>query len=148
MDYPSLFSAVNGLGLLGWIVLVLAPRRWVFLGAVPRFAIPLLISVLYTGLVAVHFAASGGGYGSIEAVRQLFASDAMLVAGWAHFIAFDLLIGCFCADRLDRSGVHRVVQAPVLLSVFMFGPVGLLLTFLIEGGLWLLRQSAATPKEA
>jgi hypothetical protein len=62
----------------------------------------------------------------------LFASDPVLVAGWGHYLAFDLLIGVVLADRMDRAAVPRLLQAPVLLATFMFGPVGWLLGMLTE----------------
>jgi hypothetical protein len=73
-----------------------------------------------------------GGFGSIAEVRTLFMSDPVLVAGWGHYLAFDLLIGTLLADRLDRAGVTRWLQAPVLLLTFMFGPAGWLLGLATE----------------
>jgi hypothetical protein len=127
MNWPSLFSLVNSLALAGWLILLLAPRGWRVLGLAPRLLIPGAISVVYAALMGAHFAGAGGGFGSIEAVRTLFASDPVLVAGWGHYLAFDLLIGSLIADRLDRAGVSRLLQAPILLTTFLFGPVGWLL---------------------
>ena len=86
----------------------------------------------------VHFAEAGGGRGSLAEVRPLFAHDHLLVAGWVHFLAFDLMIGALMADRMDRVGVHRALQAPVLLSIFLFRPLGVLLALGTEGGLRVL----------
>ncbi len=133
MTWDQAFSLSNMLAMLGWIVLLLAPRRIEALGLAVRYAIPLALSVLYTAIVAVHFAGSGGGYGSIAAVRTLLSGDPMLVAGWVHYLAFDLFVGTIVAERMDRVGVHRIVQAPVLVLVFMFGPVGFLAALMIEG---------------
>jgi hypothetical protein len=127
MDWNAWFSGLNTLALVGWGVLLLAPRRWHRLGRVPRLAVPATIAVAYTALMAGHFAASGGGYGSLAAVRTLFDSDPLLVAGWSHYLAFDLLVAGWLADRLDAVGVSRLLQAPVLLAVFLFGPAGWLL---------------------
>lgn len=127
MDWPSIFSLMNALAMAGWLVLLLAPRRWTALGLLPRLVVPGVIALLYTALMGAHFAVAGGGYGSIAAVRTLFASDPVLLAGWGHYLAFDLLIGVLLAERLDRAGVTRWLQAPVLLATFMFGPAGWLL---------------------
>jgi hypothetical protein len=127
MDWSQLFSASGSLAMFGWLVLLLAPRGWTVLGWMPRLVVPGAIAVLYTALMGAHFAASGGGYGSIAEVRQLFTSDPVLVAGWGHYLAFDLLIGVLLADRMDAAGVPRLLQAPVFLAAFMFGPAGWLL---------------------
>ncbi|SLN72506.1 ABA4-like family protein [Roseisalinus antarcticus] len=129
------FSIASLAAMVGWTILIFAPRRWPLLNGVPRWAIPLALSVLYSGLVLANFSASGGGYGSIAEVRQLFASDQVLVAGWAHCLAFDLMIGAIMAERMDRAGVQRPWQAPVLCAILMFGPLGLLLAVLTEAGL-------------
>ncbi|MBK4217114.1 DUF4281 domain-containing protein [Paracoccus caeni] len=134
MEWEAVFGLVNMLALACWAVLIVMPRagRWAYLGVAPRWVVPLVFSALYTMLVMIYFAETGGGYDSVAAVRRLFASDPMLLAGWLHFLAFDLLVGCLIADRMDRAGVHRVVQAGPLLAVFLFGPAGLLFGLAVE----------------
>jgi hypothetical protein len=132
MHWSTIFSLMNSAALLGWLVLLLAPRRWHTLGWLPRYAVPGAIALVYVALMGAHFAAAGGGFGSIGAVRRLFDSDPVLVAGWGHYLAFDLLVGTMLADRLDRAGVTRLLQAPVLLTTFMFGPAGWLLGLATE----------------
>jgi hypothetical protein len=134
MDWSALFSLVNGLALAGWAVLLLAPRRWTLLGWLPRVIVPGIIALLYVALMGAYVADAGGGFGSIAEVRTLFMSDPVLVAGWGHYLAFDLLIGSLLADRLDRAGVTRWLQAPVLLLTFLFGPAGWLLGLATEAG--------------
>ncbi|MEM1361126.1 MAG: abscisic acid-deficient protein Aba4 family protein, partial [Pseudomonadota bacterium] len=89
----------------------------------------LILSVLYTGFILAYFGRSDGGYGSLAEVRQLFTTDQLLLAGWIHYLAFDLMVGGFLADRMDRLRLHRVLQAPILFCTFMFGPVGVLLAY-------------------
>ena len=132
MNWSTIFSAMNGAAMAGWLVLILAPRRWQALGLLPRVAVPGAISVVYVALIGAYFAGSGGGFGSIAEVRRLFESDPVLVAGWGHYLAFDLLIGVMLADRMDRAGVTRLLQAPVLLMTFLFGPAGWLLGLITE----------------
>lgn len=129
MPLEQIFSISGNLAMAGWIVLIFAPRRWTYLNVIPRLAVPLALSVLYAGFILTYFAQSGGGYGSLADVRQLFSLDELLLAGWIHYLAFDLIVGGFLADRMDRLGMHRTVQAPILLATFLFGPVGVLLAY-------------------
>ena len=124
-------------------VLLLAPRRMAVLGWVPRMVVPGVIAIVYTALMGAHFASTEGGFGSIAAVRALFSSDPVLVAGWGHYLAFDLLIGVLLADRMDRAGVTRLLQAPVLLTTFMFGPAGWLLGIVTEAAARFRNQRVA-----
>jgi hypothetical protein len=127
MSWNDVFRLASGLALAGWIALLLLPRRpW--LNQLIRIGVVGVLSVLYSSLIFVYFyRVQGGGFGSIGAVRTLFSSDPLLVAGWVHYLAFDLFIGVWLAERLDGQGLSRFVQAPILMAAFMFGPVGLLL---------------------
>ena len=129
MPLEQVFSLSGSLAMLGWLVLILAPRRWPLLNAVPGLVVPLILSVFYAAYILAFFASSGGGYGTLAEVRQLFTLDELLLAGWIHYLAFDLMVGGFLASRMDRLGIHRAVQAPVLFSTFMFGPIGVLLAY-------------------
>lgn len=135
MTADDLFGLASAAVLPGWLILIFAPRaRWVLLDLVPALILPLGLSALYAGLILTHFGASGGGFGSIAGVRQLFASDYGLVAGWVHYLAFDLMIGAMMAGKMDQIGLSRVSQAPLLGLIFLFGPLGLLLIWITEFG--------------
>lgn len=134
ISFEPLFMFLNTMAISGWLILLAAPRDWRILGLVPRYVVPGVIALVYTGLIAAHFAGAGGGYGSLAAVRALLSSDPMLLAGWAHFLAFDLLIGVLIAERMDRAGVNRLLQIPALVATFLFGPAGWLLGLATEAG--------------
>ena len=134
MTYETIFNIANGAAGLAWVWLILLPR-WkpmdmaIFLGLIPA------LSSAYSALVFVHFfEVQGGGFGSIAEVRQLFSSDPVLVAGWIHYLAFDLFVGWWIAREADSVGMSRVIQAPLLAATFLFGPLGLLLFHIIKAG--------------
>ena len=137
MTPEDLFGLANMVALPGWAILIFAPRRWPALNLVPAIGIPLVLSVLYAGLVLRYFAEAGGGYATLAEVKTLFLSDEVLVAGWAHYLAFDLMVGALMAVRLDRIGVSRLIQAPIQISIFLFGPVGVIFTYAMEATLLL-----------
>jgi ABA DEFICIENT 4-like len=88
--------------------------------------IPALLSLAYAGLVAAYFAGAEGGFSSIAAVRALFASDALLVAGWLHYLAFDLFVGAWQVRTARAEGIPHLLVVPCLVLTFLFGPVGFL----------------------
>ncbi len=133
MTPESLFALTGPPVLLGWAILILGPRRFVVLNAVPSVVIPVALSAVYAALVLRHFADTGGGYGSLAEVRMLFGSDWMLLAGWVHYLAFDMMVGAMLAGRMDRAGIGRIVQGPILVVTFLFGPMGVLVALLAEG---------------
>lgn len=133
MTPESLFALTGPPVLLGWAILILGPRRFAMLNAVPGMVIPVALSALYAALVLRHFADTGGGYGSLAEVRLLFGSDWMLLAGWVHYLAFDMMVGAVLAGRMDRAGIGRIVQGPILAVTFLFGPMGVLIALVAEG---------------
>lgn len=135
MSPEGLFALTGPPVVVGWLVLILGPRGIRWLDAVPGVVIPLALSAVYAGLVLVHFAGAGGGYGSLAEVRRLFGSDWMLLAGWVHYLAFDMMVGAWLAARMDAAGIGRLVQAPILGATFLFGPVGVVLALVTEGTL-------------
>lgn len=133
-DWEDLFSASGSLAMAGWAALILLPRR-PFLLLVLRQGVVLLLSLFYAGLILAYFFTVPGGFGSLAELRQLFASEPLLLAGWVHYLAFDLFVGGWIAARADALGVSRLVQAPILLATFLFGPIGLLLWWGAASGL-------------
>ncbi len=127
MNWETAFSIASATAGLCWLALVFLPRSWPVLPAVIRLAVPLLLAVAYSALVLAYLFRVEGGFDSIVHVRALFSSDPVLLAGWFHYLAFDLLIGAWIADEADRHGVSRFIQAPILVATFMFGPLGWLL---------------------
>lgn len=132
MPFDTLFSFASSAAMAGWLALILLPR-WPMLIQSLRLGLVGALSLLYSLLIFVYFfRVEGGGFGSIGEVRTLFMSDGVLVAGWVHYLAFDLFIGTWIAVEADRRQFNRVLQAPILLATFLFGPLGLLL-FTITG---------------
>ena len=135
-DYSQVFSGFNMLAMTGWLLLMLAPKRWTWLLCITGILIPGILAAGYGGLMLTHMSdVQGGGYGSLAKVKTLMSYDAVLLAGWAHYLCFDLVIGTLIAREADKIGLVRLVQIPILFATFMFGPVGLLLFFLSWGGL-------------
>lgn len=142
MSFEQGFSLAGTLTMVGWVVLVLLPRWSILLSGI-RFGIIGLLSVAYVTLIMVYFfRVEGGGFGSISEVRQLFLSDGGLLAGWIHYLAFDLFVGLWIAEKADRAALSRLIQAPILIATFMFGPLGLLMFHATRGAQTLLLSAS------
>ncbi len=130
------FSLGSMLAMAGWLVLLISLFARQIRPAVQtatHLVIPALLAIAYGLLIHTGFAeADGGGFGSIDQVRTLFASDAALTAGWLHYLAFDLFVGSWIvADGLDRR-IPALLILPCLPLTFLFGPLGLLLFILLR----------------
>lgn len=146
LDPHSAFSIAGTVAILGWLGLLVSlfvPAARRAAQAVATVAIPALLAIAYLLLLGQSWGQTpGGGFGSIEAVRALFANDAALAAGWLHYLAFDLFVGAWIVRRARQHGVLPLLVVPCLALTFLFGPAGLLLFLAIRLGMRLLRRAA------
>jgi ABA4-like protein len=85
--------------------------------------------------VITTFGSNEGGFGSLDQVAILFSNRQALLAGWIHYLAFDLFIGSWEVRDAQRLAIPHLAVIPALVLTFMFGPIGLLL-YLLERAFW------------
>ena len=73
------------------------------------------------------FRSAPGGFSSLPDVALLFTNRWMLLAGWIHYLAFDLLIGAWEVRDARQRAIPHLLVLPCLFLTFMFGPAGWLL---------------------
>lgn len=121
-----IFSLAGLSAMIGWVALAVAPLRPRIAQAVAGWIIPAVISAAYAGLLARYWGEATGGFGSLAGVSELFDHRGLLLAGWLHYLAFDLLIGAWEVREGERAGLPHLAVLPALALTFLFGPVGLL----------------------
>jgi hypothetical protein len=131
MALERLFSLAGAVVLPCWILLAVAPR-WRWSQRLATFVAPLLITSLYIWLLFAHPTPKGGGFQTLAQVMVLFSSPFAVLAGWVHYLTFDLFTGAWEARDAARLGIARWIMLPCLLLTFLFGPVGLSLYLLIR----------------
>lgn len=131
MSPESLFSLAGVLAAGGWILLAALPRwRWTM--GIAAVFLPLTLAGLYLGLVVVHLIGAEGGFGSLEQVARLFENRWLLLAGWVHYLAFDLFVGAWEVRDAQRLALPHLAVLPCLALTLFAGPVGLLAYFLVR----------------
>ena len=121
-----MFQIANPVALIGWLTLALSPLSPRITQMIAGLAIPLLLAVLYSGLILAHWSTAPGGFGSLAQVMALFTSPPVALAGWVHYLAFDMLIGAWIARTAAREGISHLLVLPCLALTFLFGPIGFL----------------------
>ena len=127
MSAEQLFALTNGIAMLAWVLLAVLPGRAWVTDIVTGKAVPALFAVIYMAIVATMFAGSEGSFSTLAGVAALFANPWLLLAGWPHYLAFDLLIGTWEARDARARGVPHLLLVPCLFLTLMFGPAGWLL---------------------
>lgn len=129
-----LFQFANLFAVAGWICLIagiVTSRPWLR-DRLAGLYWPLMIAVGYALAIAAGWSEAEGGFASLSDVRQLFAGDWVLLAGWMHYLAFDLFVGAWIAAETERANLSRLVLIPVLPLAFLFGPLGFLLFHIVR----------------
>lgn len=144
MTADSLFQIANPLAMLGWAVLALAPLAPRSADRIAGLAIPALFAVAYTGLILAFWSGAPGGFDSLPNVMALFTSPEIALAGWIHYLAFDLLIGAWEVRTARREAIPHLLVLPCLVLTFLFGPAG----FLLFLGIRAARRFATRAREA
>lgn len=133
MNPDKLFSIANMIALVGWFLLTLLPRwRYTQLIVVGGI-IPLILSALYLTLIVLYFGEAEGSFGSLNGVMKLFENPYAVLAGWIHYLAFDLFVGSWELKDSEKHRIPLYFVIPCLFLTFMLGPVGLLIYFVIRG---------------
>lgn len=132
MHPEQIFTAANTLAMIGWIILIFLP----FWQASDKFITSIIITLMalvYTWLMFTAFKPSDmEGFSSLNGVKKLFENDKLVVAGWVHYLAFDLLAGMFIKNNGIRYNINHWLLVPCMLLTFLFGPFGLLLFLIIR----------------
>lgn len=127
MKAEQIFSIANMTAIVGWLLILILPR-WKFTRiAVLSGALPLLLAFAYLVLIVLFFGKAEGGFDSLANVMKLFTNEWAVLAGWIHYLAFDLFVGSWEVRDAQRRGISHFLVIPCLVLTFLFGPIGFLL---------------------
>ena len=142
MSPETIFKILNLIALAGWLTLIAS--NWLNrLEKVVISGIITMLAIAYTYLIFSNFHASDlQSFSTLAGVKQLFGNENLLLAGWVHFLAFDLLADCFIVKNARTNSITFWLILPCLFLTFMLGPFGLLLYFLTR---WMITKNYFTP---
>jgi Domain of unknown function (DUF4281) len=138
MNIDQVFQLCNAIALIAWIILIALPswnRSDLFLTGV----IVTLFGIIYSYLIFSAFSFDDmQKFGSIAGLQELFQNKTMVLAGWVHYLAFDLMTGIFIRKNARLHNINYSFTVPCLIFTFMLGPAGLLLYFLFR---WIITRN-------
>ncbi len=126
-DPDTLYLIANAVALAGWLALFLSPLFYKTALLVAGLVIPLLLAVAYAILFWSYLGISDGSFLSLSGVVELFSHRKLVLVGWLHYLAFDLLVGSWETRTARAEAIPFMVLFPCLLLTYVFGPVGFLL---------------------
>jgi len=120
----TLFSVLNLLILPFWLLLIVAPRWRGTQRVVHGAAVFLLLGGVYGFCL---FSGKLVALTSLESAMQAFQDPWLFLAGWTHYVCFDLMVGAWLARDAQRLKLSHWLVVPSLLLTLNLGPLGLLL---------------------
>jgi ABA4-like protein len=135
LDPAALFQVMNCLPVPIWLCWMAAPRSRVS-RTLARTVWPWVV-LASAYLLFIVVAIVGGGldpraFGSLDGVMHLFQSRWGTLAGWTHYLCFDLFVARWIMNDAPDAGYWLT---PILFLTFLFGPVGLLCYLAVRGPL-------------
>lgn len=125
-----LFQLASIIALVGWLAIVVLPG-WSYTVTVALNMVAAL-AVLYLYLLFAKIPGiekTRGSFSSLGGVIALFKSPKVVLAGWVHFLAFDLMVALYIRADAPLHGIQHLWLIPIYLLTLMFGPAGLLAYF-------------------
>ncbi|TGK52961.1 ABA4-like family protein [Leptospira bouyouniensis] len=133
MNPSTIFSIANIVAVIAWMVLILSPNQNKVIPFLRVLVSGLFLGGLYLISLSLGFGNVEGNFSSLQSVRSLFMNDEFLLAGWVHYLSFDLFLGTWEAEDGKTNGIHRLVLVPIHGLTFYYGPVGLVLYLIVKG---------------
>ncbi len=126
MQPDALFQLSGPLAMLGWVALAASPLAPRVTQLAASLVIPVILSLGYTALILANWSGAEGGFSSLSDVMLLFTNPAVALAGWLHYLAFDLFVGAWEVRTARSASIPHLLVLPCLALTFLFGPIGLL----------------------
>jgi len=125
MSPDTLFQVCNTGVIPFWLLLAVAPGWEWTQRLVHSVGLPVLLAGAYVYCFATAPAApEGASFGSLEGVMLFFTVAQSALAGWIHYLAFDLFVGAWEVRDARRQGIPHLAVLPCLLFTLMLGPIG------------------------
>lgn len=133
MTAATVFSIAGTMAMPMWLLMIILPKWKVTRFLIDYKLIPIILSLFYVYYIIIHLQTGAGlDFGSLSSVMSLFTVENAVLAGWVHYLAFDLLIGMWMLNENQKLGIHQLLMAPCLFATFMLGPLGFLLFMIIR----------------
>jgi hypothetical protein len=130
-----LFKIATAIAMTGWALIIAAPG-WAMTDKVVSTGVAGLLAVLYVYLLVgarrLDTEPVRGSFASLKGIINLFKSPRVILAGWVHFLAFDLMVALWIRADAAPLGLSHWWLIPIYLLTLMFGPAGLLVYLLIR----------------
>lgn len=118
------FSICNTAALTGWLFLLIVPNWKYTLPGIVTLIVFLLSLVYMVIIVQLIPGMQPDAFSSLPNIKHLFQNNQALLAGWVHYLAFDLFVGTCIVQKAKEQNIPRWLVTLILPFTFLFGPLG------------------------
>ena len=146
MSMETLFAISSPIAMLGWIALIISPIIPKWSDRIATYISPGLLSLAYMSLILAFWADAEGGFDTLANVHLLFTQSEIAMAGWLHYLAFDLFMGAWIVREARKASISHWFIIPILPMTLLFGPIGFVLFLALKSGLSLRGSQTTSSK--
>ena len=133
----NIFKLTSYTALIGWVILAGFPNWALGTGIVVSIVVALLC---FAYVYLVFFGRKHdepehkvrGNFFTFKGIVNLFKTPRVVLAGWIHYLAFDLMVGVYIVTDATQYNISHWLLLPCLFMTLMFGPAGLLIYLLLR----------------
>ena len=138
----TLYFFVMGLDVIGWLALLLFPRRFFVNFWLSGLIIPLVLYFCYMFLLVTFWfrppAARFSQFLTLEGDYAMFANSGLLLVAWLNLITTDLVVGSWMARKAAQIRMPYLYLLPCLIMTGIFCGFGFTMFTIVTaiGGGW------------
>ncbi|MFW5819688.1 MAG: ABA4-like family protein [Bacteroidota bacterium] len=126
------FQILNFSALVLWIILIFFYQSKTYRLLISSGFAFILFGLVYIVLLIMNLETDPTAFSSLENLKSLYSDPWLILLGWVHYLAFDLLAGVWIKSDSLNFGIHQKLIIIPLIFTFMTGPFGLLLYLIIK----------------
>ncbi|GAB4432225.1 MAG: hypothetical protein OHK0015_19500 [Chloroflexi bacterium OHK40] len=131
-----------------WLLMIFLPGWSLTRRVIASPLVAALPALIYAALVLPRIGPLFAAVSSPElaGVAALLGTPEGATIAWAHFLAFDLLVGRWAYLESRERRISPWLMAPVLFLILMLGPLGFLLYLGLRAASGLASRQSRTPR--
>ena len=132
LTYENIYLLANWGVIPFWLLLIFIPHHKLTNFFTQSIIAPLLLAVGYAFLSYTIYLEGNifDGfelYSGLNGLYSMFASEALLLIFWIHFLAISLFVGCWIVRDGKKYFVPKIIIIPSLILTYFTGPIGLVI---------------------
>jgi heme A synthase len=131
MNPDTIFKVTCIIAAIGWIILLFISPFWPKYDQFLIGVVIVILAIVYSALNFTNFDPDIlSKFSTLKSILSLYENPALLLAGWVHFLVFDLIVAVWIKRNSLRHGIKHGWIIPALVFTCLLAPLGFLIYIL------------------